>query len=68
MFWQKASTEVKKSWVEGVVPSVAKRKRNTAETRVEMASVPLRPRKGESWSTRYAAKRLPGTPTTEMMA
>lgn len=47
IFWQKASTQVKKSCELGVVPKVANKNRNMADTSVEMASVPFRPRNGD---------------------
>lgn len=51
-----------------VVPYAAKTKRKTAEMTVELANVPRRPKKGDGWSTRYAARRLPGIPITDVMA
>ncbi|KAI8217078.1 hypothetical protein K4K53_009495 [Colletotrichum sp. SAR 10_77] len=68
IFCEKLSTQLKNSWLAGDVPNLTNMKRNTADTNVEHASVPRRPSHGDLWSTRYAASRLPGTPTAEVMA
>ncbi|KAI8152707.1 hypothetical protein KHU50_011388 [Colletotrichum sp. SAR 10_65] len=68
IFCEKLSTQLKNSWLAGDVPNLTNIKRNTADTNVEHASVPRRPSHGDLWSTRYAASRLPGTPTADVMA
>jgi hypothetical protein len=68
IFCAKASTQEKANWEEADVPNCAKRKRKMADMKVEIASVPRRPRNGESRSTVYAASKLPGTPTILVIA
>uniref|UniRef100_A0A1Y1KSL5 Uncharacterized protein n=1 Tax=Photinus pyralis TaxID=7054 RepID=A0A1Y1KSL5_PHOPY len=68
MFCENAATQENASWAVGVFPNITKRKRNMADTRVEPAKVPRRPKKGDGESTRYAASTLPGTPMIEVMA
>lgn len=52
MFWAKASTQEKKSCEPELLPKMTKRKRPMAETSVDRARVPRRPKKGEGESTR----------------
>ena len=47
MFCEKASTQENANCAEAVLPKMTNMKRKTAETRVEEASVPRRPRNGE---------------------
>src|SRR3569833_401976 len=51
MFCANASIHENSSCDDREVPKVTKKKRKTADTKVEMARVPRRPRKGDLWST-----------------